>query len=514
MEDGKAKAEEWARAEGTLKLELLGVENQIGSALLPILQSLGSEVAKYAENGDLKRWADDAARGVIGLTIDRAELVDFFTSHNQIFGTILAVGGGAAFLESGSTAGLAAFVAGWKATGTGANEAAQKVHESTVKMIADLKEAQKQIGIAQPGTAAGGGAGAQDGTKTFNVPDPKLGAFNADYDKLLANYRQDLDYQQQLKTAYTEGAAAVRQLQVDHAGELAVYKLLDEAEAKHVQVSDQMLEAARQAAEADENAKLMASEQKTVTDALSASIKKHEEAIQALVDSVDVLTPKEQKLADTEGLLIEAFNRGLISADQFNAKLKELQDTANAGSDKGWKELTSGLSSDLTSLIGKATDFSTIMANKAKGQSIFSQYSQDADDFVKSLQQLLLKLLVINPLLNAIGLGDQGGGKLLPALIGSGAGSGSGSIPGFATGGDFVVGGGGGVDSSLVAFKATPGEHVSVGANAERGSSQPAHQYHMSMTVVTPDANTFLKSQDQIIGEGIRHMKKHAGRYA
>ena len=122
---------------------------------------------------------------------------------------------------------------------------------------------------AGPPVTPGGGAQAK-----------RLQSFNADYDKLLANYRQDLDYQQQLKTAYTEGAAAVRQLQVDHAGELAVYKLLDEAEAKHVQVSDQMLEAARQAAEADENAKLMASEQKTVTDALSASIKKHEEAIQ------------------------------------------------------------------------------------------------------------------------------------------------------------------------------------------------------------------------------------------
>ncbi len=238
--------------------------------------------------------------------------------------------------------------------------------------------------------------------------------------------RQDLDYQQQLRTAYTEGAAAMRQLQVDHAGELAVYKLLDEAEAKHVQVSDQMLEVARQAAEADEQAELMASEQKTVTDALAASIKKHDEALQALVATTDSLTPKEQKLADTEGLLIEAFNRGLISALISSIEKSE----GAAGHDRRWfRQRMEGTDqrafSDLTSLIGKATDFSTIMTNKAKGQSIFSQFSQDADDFVKSLQQLLLKLLIINPLLNAIGLGDQGGGKLLPALIGSGAGSGS-----------------------------------------------------------------------------------------
>jgi len=36
------------------------------------------------------------------------------------------------------------------------------------------------------------------------------------------------------------------------------------------------------------------------------------------------------------------------------------------------------------------------------------------------------------------------------------------SVPGFATGGSFTVGGSGGADSQLVAFKATPGEHVDV----------------------------------------------------
>ncbi len=35
-------------------------------------------------------------------------------------------------------------------------------------------------------------------------------------------------------------------------------------------------------------------------------------------------------------------------------------------------------------------------------------------------------------------------------------------LPGFATGGSFMVGGNGGTDSQLVAFKATPGEHVQI----------------------------------------------------
>lgn len=44
-------------------------------------------------------------------------------------------------------------------------------------------------------------------------------------------------------------------------------------------------------------------------------------------------------------------------------------------------------------------------------------------------------------------------------------------LPGFASGGSFTVGGSGGIDSQLVAFNATPGEHVSVSKN---GSSSGA----------------------------------------
>ncbi len=101
------------------------------------------------------------------------------------------------------------------------------------------------------------------------------------------------------------------------------------------------------------------------------------------------------------------------------------------------------------------------------------------------LEKLLLKLLIINPLLNSLGLGDQGNGKQLPTLWGSTGGSGGiggllswlfggagasapaaassaadvgltdtefsemmgGPALGFANGGEFVVGGMGGTDS-------------------------------------------------------------------
>jgi tape measure domain-containing protein len=53
----------------------------------------------------------------------------------------------------------------------------------------------------------------------------------------------------------------------------------------------------------------------------------------------------------------------------------------------------------------------------------------------------------------------QGGGNLAK------------SLPGFATGGSFTVGGSGGTDSQLVAFRATPGEKVSINTPGQSGGN-------------------------------------------
>lgn len=57
--------------------------------------------------------------------------------------------------------------------------------------------------------------------------------------------------------------------------------------------------------------------------------------------------------------------------------------------------------------------------------------------------------------------------------LGGGTGflGGIGSLLGFATGGDFTVGGGGGTDSQVVAFRATPGEQVSVRTPGQQGAA-------------------------------------------
>lgn len=104
--------------------------------------------------------------------------------------------------------------------------------------------------------------------------------------------------------------------------------------------------------------------------------------------------------------------------------------------------------------------------------------------FSRTLQQMASDLLSsqLLRLLSSVGGGSSGGGalgflgKIGGAIAGvfggtagatAGASAGSGSamsafFPGFATGGEFKVGGSGGTDSQLVAFRASPDETVSV----------------------------------------------------
>lgn len=75
-------------------------------------------------------------------------------------------------------------------------------------------------------------------------------------------------------------------------------------------------------------------------------------------------------------------------------------------------------------------------------------------------------------------------------------------LPGFATGGAFTIGGNGGSDTSLVQFMGTPGESVEITTPSQRaaGKGSPGGRAtHVTMVVNTPDANSFRRSQPQLI---------------
>jgi hypothetical protein len=73
----------------------------------------------------------------------------------------------------------------------------------------------------------------------------------------------------------------------------------------------------------------------------------------------------------------------------------------------------------------------------------------------------------------------------------------------FQSGGSFNVGGIGGPDSQLVAFKATPGERVQVGQPKDMGAGVT-----FNFNVTTPDANSFRRSQGQLIAEAATALQR------
>ncbi len=77
---------------------------------------------------------------------------------------------------------------------------------------------------------------------------------------------------------------------------------------------------------------------------------------------------------------------------------------------------------------------------------------------------------------------------------------------GFANGGAFTVGGGGGTDSQLVAFKATPGEEVSIRTPAQQRASGGGN-ITVNFQVTSPDADSFRKSTGQIQADLARAMQ-------
>lgn len=103
-----------------------------------------------------------------------------------------------------------------------------------------------------------------------------------------------------------------------------------------------------------------------------------------------------------------------------------------------------------------------------------TSFKDMADAIIRDLLRIAVQAFVIKPLLEfgqgAVGSllgGGAGGGLGAGGSIGSIVGGIFGSLLGFADGGRFVVGGAGGVDSQVVAFRATPGESVSVRTPAQ-----------------------------------------------
>jgi hypothetical protein len=285
-----------------------------------------------------------------------------------------------------------------------------------------------------------------------------------------------------------QGAAAVHDLNVE-------LKANNEIIAAGLPLNGKLAEELRAAARDYDTTTQAVKRQQEATANLQKGQERYDAELAKTLALTDGLSAAQRAAADKIGLLEQAYMAGKITLPQLNSQRQTI--TAQAFK-------SGGAAGDMRNeiLIGNelahtanhiAKSFIDAGMAAGKGANAMQAFGSAAASIASDLEQLILKLVIINPLMNSIGSALSPGYKAAPTLDLSGLGSGiwswlgfgagssaaassaaSGSsaalsdlfsetMLGFARGGSFDVGGAGGADSRLVAFKASPGEHVQVG---------------------------------------------------
>jgi len=197
---------------------------------------------------------------------------------------------------------------------------------------------------------------------------------------------------------------------------------------------------------------------------LAANIKTEQENRKAQGASVEKLQDAANKYRDLAQPMRDYYReldritdlemRKVMSADEALAARKAVADAFYKGAPNH-----SGVSVErVDDTINTVDEDTKELANTARELGLtFSSAFEDAivggeklSEVIRGLAQDVLRLFVRQTITTPVA-------NWLTSAFSAGM-----KLPGFATGGDFTVGGGGGTDSQLVAFRATPGERVSV----------------------------------------------------
>ena len=202
------------------------------------------------------------------------------------------------------------------------------------------------------------------------------------------------------------------------------------------------------------------------------------------------------------------FNEGRISLAEFNKELRALQIAQlepktefGAGLRRGILKLKEEIS-DVASLVDSAFENGFKGAADALTEFITTgklSFGDLLDSITADITQIAVRIAILQPLIKGLFGGGDALGGLFGGLFGGGGGS---DVNGAQHGADFTVRGSGGVDSQLVAFRATPGERVMVQTPTGGGPSQgPAVTIQFNVT--TPDAESFGRSVGQLTSRAL-----------
>ncbi|MDX1699242.1 MAG: tape measure protein [Melioribacteraceae bacterium] len=232
------------------------------------------------------------------------------------------------------------------------------------------------------------------------------------------------------------------------------------------------------AADAEKRRKALEA-QKKAQDELNAARKFEQEATAMLRDAMAIEEADRKKAA-------------AAAKEQADA-IKKLQDEQfkliQVGADMPQRE--KGPLERFSEDIIKAED---VMVNALKGmedalvefvQTGKLSFKDLADSIIADITRMIIRQQITAPLAGALGGAGAGSGNLISGAMAMFAGAQHGA--------DFVVGGRGGIDNNLVAFRASKGERVTV---TPEGKSMGNN---ITINITTQDAESFARNEDQIM---------------
>lgn len=245
-------------------------------------------------------------------------------------------------------------------------------------------------------------------------------------------------------------------------------------------------------------------DEEELTEIIVTAQKIRTSAMESYYDELDrrTQTSEERQLAqfaEIEGALQELYDTGRITADQFNARWSEaLSDILQE------VEVTAKKIGDIQATMEEIPPYAERAADRA--EVAFEEFFFDpVHKGIKGLGVDLIDTLraaIAEGLADKLFLSKAEGGFGWGDAIG-GLSTSIGGLLGFANGGSFTVGGSGGTDSQLVAFRATPGEMVNVRTPEARGGGTVVHM-HNDFRGATVDAiKLFQASVPAIIQQAI-----------
>jgi hypothetical protein len=538
-ENGIARAREWEKAQADLGFVFLAFQNQIGQALLPVVKEFGDWAEQHAQNGDLKRWAEDVARAFFDLGIVIADVTKVVIDHRGAIAVLLGAYGAVNIAKGDLVAGTAEMAAGAAL----ATHSFDDFGKSLDKTRAAMVSARASIGAQQDpfkdpfanSIITGGDSG-----KTYSAP-TKGGKSAGDksaeeFQKLSTSLVEQTGYESALAAAWEKGGAAVQGL-IDHQKAYEVSLRLGKG------ATDEMRAAIIQKSLAEQEAADRAKDAEKAEKAREAAVKKAADETASIAKTLTDHIRLETELAAAYGQGLAAV-QAVIDKEKIRVEVEKLGTAATQAQIAAVQQLAAA-DIQASNLAEQSKLHSEALKTAAQGvgnafETAFKNAMTPGDNLLKTFQNmgaaiedLILKALIFKPLEDALTASVSGGGGGLFGSFFASIFGGSTSAAVHHDGG--TIGGSAPIRSiASAAFAGAPrmhnggrilglgadevpiiaklGETVTPAGKSPGGSGQRPIHVTVVQNISTPDVGSFNAAQGQIMADAYRHMNSLADR--